>query len=79
MRVVGKELLVGMANGVAVGVIAGLVTTPLGMGWEFGMVVTLAMWGTLVVATTAGAVIPLVRWYNNAYGKPANRPMTAHQ
>ena len=60
MRVVGKELLVGMANGVAVGVIAGLVTTPLGMGWEFGVVVTLAMWGTLVVATTAGAVIPLV-------------------
>lgn len=30
------------------------------MGWEFGVVVTLAMWGTLVVATTAGAVIPLV-------------------
>ncbi len=60
MRVVGKELLVGMVNGVAVGVIAGLVTAPLGMGWEFGVVVTLAMWGTLVVATSAGAVIPLV-------------------
>ncbi|UCD23635.1 MAG: magnesium transporter, partial [Gemmatimonadota bacterium] len=59
-RVVGKELLVGMVNGVAVGLIAGLVTAPFGMGWPFGLVVTLAMWGTLVLATTAGAVIPLV-------------------
>ena len=60
MTVVGKELLVGAVNGIAVGFLAGLVTTPFGWGWEFGVVVTLAMWGTLVLATTAGALIPLV-------------------
>ncbi|UCG84762.1 MAG: magnesium transporter [Gemmatimonadota bacterium] len=59
-RVVGKELLVGAVNGVAVGLLAGLVTAPFGWGWEFGAVVTCAMWGTLVLATTAGALIPLV-------------------
>lgn len=60
MQVVGKELLVGVVNGVAVGAIAGLVATPFGFGWQFGVVVTLAMWGTLALATTAGALIPLV-------------------
>jgi magnesium transporter len=60
IRVVGKELLVGAVNGVAVGILAGLVATPLGWGWELGVVVTVAMWGTLVLATTAGAMIPLL-------------------
>ncbi len=60
VQVVGKELLVGMVNGVAVGAIAALVATPFGLGWQFGVVVILAMWGTLVLATTAGAMIPLL-------------------
>jgi len=59
-QVVGKELLVGVVNGLSVGAIAGLVATPFGFGWQFGVVVTLAMWGTLALATTAGALIPLV-------------------
>lgn len=60
MQVVVKELLVGVVDGVAVGVMAGLVATPFGFGWQFAVVVTLAMWGTLTIATTAGALIPLV-------------------
>ncbi len=60
MRVVGKELLVGMVNGLAVGFVAGLAASQLGYGWELGAVVTVAMWATLALATTAGALIPLV-------------------
>jgi magnesium transporter len=60
IRVVGKELLVGMVNGIAVGFVAGLAASQLGYGWELGAVVTVAMWATLTLATTAGALIPLV-------------------
>jgi magnesium transporter len=60
IQVVGKEFLVGLVNGVAVGAVTGLVAVPFGLGWQFGVVVTLAMWGTLVLATTAGALIPLM-------------------
>jgi magnesium transporter len=55
-----KELLVGLANGAAVGLVIGVV----GLLWQgdmtFGLVVLAAMWGNLVVASLAGALVPIV-------------------
>jgi magnesium transporter len=56
---IGKEMLVGVINGIAIGVLVGLVTVATGRGWQLGLVVTLAMWGSLIVAATFGAAIPL--------------------
>ncbi len=59
-QVVGKEALVGLLNGLAVGALAfGLGTLLLGEGALFGIVVLMAMWGNLVVASFAGAFIPI--------------------
>lgn len=59
-RVVGKEMLVGLTNGVALGAIAALVATALGQGPMLGLVVMLAMAGNLFVAGFAGAFIPIL-------------------
>jgi magnesium transporter len=59
-RVVGKEILVGITNGVVMGVAVGIVATLLGEGARLGMVVFLAMAGNLMVAGFAGAFIPIV-------------------
>lgn len=59
-RVAGKEVLVGLLNGLALGLIVG------GASWLlFGMpmlgaVVLMAMWGNLVVASVAGAMVPVL-------------------
>jgi magnesium transporter len=58
-QVLRKELLVGIVNGLAVGLVIGVIVV-LGRGWYFGIVVMLAMWGSLVLATAAGAAIPLL-------------------
>ncbi|MFO7654282.1 MAG: magnesium transporter [Candidatus Krumholzibacteriia bacterium] len=59
-RVAGKELLVGFTNGAVLGLVVGAV----GLVWQgsavFGLVVLLAMWGNLVVASFAGALVPVV-------------------
>ncbi|NIM51550.1 MAG: magnesium transporter [Gemmatimonadales bacterium] len=57
---VGKEMLVGIINGLAIGLVVGLVTVATGRGWQLGAVVMLAMWGSLMVAATVGAAVPLV-------------------
>ena len=57
--VVGKEVLVGLVNGLvlgAIGAVAGLVVAHEPV---FGLVVLLAMWANLVVAGFAGAFIPI--------------------
>jgi magnesium transporter len=60
LRLVARELVVGLVNGFAVGVVVGVVAAVgLGHGWPLGMVVTLAMWGALMVAATVGAAVPL--------------------
>jgi magnesium transporter len=59
-RVVGKEILVGMINGVAIGSVVGVVAAVLGEGSRLGLVVFLAMTGNLLVAGFAGAFIPIV-------------------
>ena len=60
LEVIGKEILVGTVNGIANGVVVGLVATAMGEGWRLGLVVLLAMWGNLAVAGFAGALIPIV-------------------
>lgn len=60
VRVVGKEVLVGVANGLAIGVVVGIVAGLLGEGVRLGLVVFLAMAGNLLVAGFAGAFIPVV-------------------
>jgi magnesium transporter len=59
-RVVGKEALVGLFNGVIVGAVAALAGHfLLGSGLTFGLVVLLAMWGNQIIASFAGAFIPI--------------------
>ena len=60
VRVVGKEVLVGITNGLAIGILVGIVASLLGEGPGLGMVVFLAMTGNLLVAGLAGAFIPVV-------------------
>jgi magnesium transporter len=58
--VVGKEVLVGITNGLAIGIMVGIVATLLGEGPHLGAVVFLAMTGNLLVAGFAGAFIPVL-------------------
>ena len=60
VRVVGKEVLVGITNGLAIGVLVGIVASLLGEGPRLGLVVFLAMSGNLLVAGFAGAFIPVL-------------------
>jgi magnesium transporter len=59
-RVVGKEVLVGMVNGLAIGGVVGLVAMLMGEQSRLGTVVFLAMSGNLLVAGFAGGFIPVV-------------------
>lgn len=58
--VMRKEMLVGLVNGLANGIVVGAVATLLGEGPRLGLVVFLAMTGNLLVAGFAGAFIPLL-------------------
>jgi len=60
IRLISKEILVGMTNGVAIGVVVACVAALIGQGWGLGAVVMLAMWGNQVLAAVAGAAIPLM-------------------
>jgi magnesium transporter len=58
--VVRKEALVGLLNGLVVGLVAAVAGHFLfEAGIRFGTVVLLAMWGNMVVASFAGAFIPI--------------------
>lgn len=59
-RVVGKELLVGLTNGLAVATVAGIVAVIAGLSPRFSVVIFLAMTGNLCVAGFAGAFIPIL-------------------
>jgi magnesium transporter len=59
-RVVGKEILVGITNGVLMGLAVGTVAALLGEGPRLGVVVFMAMAGNLMVAGFAGAFIPIL-------------------
>jgi magnesium transporter len=59
-RVVGKEILVGLINGLANGLVVAAIAVLLGEGARLGAVVFLAMTGNLLVAGFAGAFIPVL-------------------
>jgi magnesium transporter len=60
LEVIGKEVLVGGVNGVAIGIVVGAIAWAIGEGPALGLVVMLAMLGNLAVAGFAGAFIPLL-------------------
>jgi magnesium transporter len=59
-RVVGKEVLVGVVNGLAIGLVVGAVALLMGDQSRLGLVVFLAMAGNLLVAGFAGGFIPVI-------------------
>jgi magnesium transporter len=59
-RVLTKELVVGLTNGLAVGVVVAMVAVLIGEGARLGLVVFLALSGNLLVAGFAGAFIPVL-------------------
>src|SRR6185437_575078 len=59
-RVVVKEVLVGVVNGLAIGGVVGVVAALVGDQGRLGSVVFLAMTGDLLVAGFAGGFIPVV-------------------
>ncbi|MDP2497832.1 MAG: magnesium transporter [Candidatus Palauibacterales bacterium] len=58
-RVVGKEVVVGLVNGLVLGGILALAGLFLAGQPMYGLVVMMAMWGNLIVASFAGAFIPI--------------------
>ncbi|HEX9935954.1 MAG TPA: magnesium transporter [Longimicrobium sp.] len=58
--VVGKELLVGMGNGFAIGTIVAIAAFVTYQNAMLGVVVLVAMWMNLAVAGFAGAFVPIV-------------------
>jgi len=57
--IIGKELAIGLVNGLVIGLTIAVVATATGQGSRLGLVVFLAMAGNLLVAGFAGAFIPL--------------------
>lgn len=58
--VIQKEMLVGIINGLAIGLVVSLVSLLIGAQWRLGLVVFLAMTGNLFVAGTAGSFVPVL-------------------
>nr|WP_295889366.1 magnesium transporter [uncultured Devosia sp.] len=59
-RLVGREMVVGMANGVIFAILIGLVTWARFNDLQLGIVIALAMVINLIVAGTAGILIPVM-------------------
>ncbi len=60
LEVVGKELLVGLINGIGNGVVVMIVAVIFGLGPRFGVIVFFAMSCNLMVAGFAGAFVPIL-------------------
>jgi magnesium transporter len=60
VRVVAKEVVVGVVNGLAIGVVVGAAALLMGESSRLGLVVFLAMSGNLLVAGFAGGFIPVL-------------------
>lgn len=58
--IIVKEALVGLINGLAIGVVVAGVSLLVGQPWRLGLVVFLAVTGNLLVAGLAGASIPVI-------------------
>jgi magnesium transporter len=59
VRAIWKELLVGIANGIAIGTITGLIVGFWTEQWVLAGILLLAMCGNLVIAGVAGGLVPL--------------------
>lgn len=59
-QLVGKELVVGLVNGIAIGAVLAAVSVLLGESWRLGGVVFLAMSLNLFVAGFAGSFVPVL-------------------
>ncbi len=58
--VVGKEIVVGLINGLVLGTSAGLLSYWWLGSYDLGFVVLLAMWGNLIIASLGGAFVPIL-------------------
>lgn len=59
-----KEVLVGLANGLVVGTAAGTIAYLLGANFMVGLLLMMAMTANLVIAGLSGSVIPLIlKWF----------------
>lgn len=64
-RVLVKEALVGLGNGLLVGAVAALISYLLGASTMVGVLLFLAMTANMVIAGLSGATIPLIlKWLN---------------
>ena len=59
-EVIGKELLVGIFNGFAIGIVVAALSLLLDRNAMLGLVVMAAKWMNLIVAGFAGAFVPIV-------------------
>jgi magnesium transporter len=59
-EVVGKEMLVGLVNGAVLGVVVGVAGYALEGNATLGLVVLMAMWGNLLIASFAGGFVPIL-------------------
>ncbi|HET9065931.1 MAG TPA: magnesium transporter [Gemmatimonadales bacterium] len=59
-QLIRKELLVGILNGAAIGIVVAVVAVLLGEQWRLGLVVFLAMTLNLFVAGLAGSFVPVL-------------------
>jgi magnesium transporter len=57
---VGKELLVGLGNGLVIGLIVSTLAMLVKGDFRLGVVVMVAMWLNLTVGSFAGAFVPIV-------------------
>ncbi len=60
MRGIWKELLVGMGNGIAIGLITGGIVGVWTGQWVLAGILVVAMCGNLIIAGVAGGLVPLV-------------------
>ncbi|MDQ3388244.1 MAG: magnesium transporter, partial [Gemmatimonadota bacterium] len=58
--IVGKELLVGLGNGLAIGLTVALLAIVVRGDPRLGLVVMMAMWMNLTVGSFAGAFVPII-------------------
>lgn len=59
-----KEVLVGLANGLVVGAVAATIAYLLGANFMVGLLLMMAMTANLVIAGLSGSVIPLIlKWF----------------
>jgi len=60
LRLVIKEILLGLINGAIIGIITGIIVTLIYGNWYLGIIIFLSMIGNLVISGICGILVPLV-------------------